>query len=362
MSTQRNKKLKNIALVLGAAYVGTKLLQDSGDRSANVFLPDTSNTGAVTPESVAMALVNNPDTLIKIKGRSGSDGSGLSKLLADSVAAPADLTSLAVGNTVRSEDDLTTYLVIKKPVAETEDLEDSEYFKVIHGPYYAGPKGEPFTYADFTPEQLTELKVPGINGLNSPTWGGSIARSSALEEGTEGWLDGSTVSIPGASYKGLKNGVINGSNKTAIGSVCYINPAYLYKIELNYKANGSTAVVGVFGLNIAEGMVSKSTGTSSASAKTLTQEDSFKREIMYVGGTGSLSQNFADGVVKGALEIKTGALTTELIFNSLTLTCVSLGEPVPDNLPYLPTGQMVYDAVTGEIGRYNGTTVVWATA
>lgn len=50
-----------------------------------------------------------------------------------------------------------------------------------------------------------------------------------------------------------------------------------------------------------------------------------------------------------------------VLLNSFCFTEVSLGEPVPDNLPYLPTGQMVYDTTTGEVGRYNGTTVDYFT-
>lgn len=48
-------------------------------------------------------------------------------------------------------------------------------------------------------------------------------------------------------------------------------------------------------------------------------------------------------------------------YKNLTFSKVSLGESVPSNLPYLPTGQEVYDTTTGDRGRYNGTAVDWYT-
>ena len=82
---------------------------------------------------------------------------------------------------------------------------------------------------------------------------------------------------------------------------------------------------------------------------------------VYYNGTNVYTdtKNLHANAIKAHAVIYVTSLNTVCKFSNIVAESVSLGEPVPSNLAFLPTGQMVYDTTTWEVGIYNGTAVVW---
>jgi hypothetical protein len=342
----KNNTIKKLAVLAGAGFVANELLKGStGGRSANV------QVNSVNEEAVAALLKNDDAFLTRIKGSAGRNGTGLSELLASSKALPEDLTTLIVGETVRNEDNTETYLVIKKPTAETEDLEDDEFFKLIHGPDYAGPVG---------PKGATGPSGPkGEDGLNAPAWSNSIIKNLALEDfNLSGWGTGGLLLAETHEALPIVR-LTRGATETylAMNRQSYFDRRILYKISGNIKSDSSNVAIAAFGLNAALQPVAKTNGIYSAFTADIPASSSFTYREMYIGGVGTHQRNLSPDALFIRLSVRIATSGTYVDVNSLKLTPVSLGEPVPANLPWLPTGQMVYDTVTGEVGRYNGTTV-----
>lgn len=340
--------IKKAAVVIGAAYLGSKLLEKTDSRSANVTGLIGTGSAGVSPESVAAALKADPDFLNKIRGSRGSDGSGLSQLLASSIAVPVDLTTLMEGQTVRSEDNLTTYLVIKKPTELTENLDDEEFFKIIHGPDYAGPVGPVGPIGPVGPR--------GNDGINSPLFSRSLIENGLLERGNNSIWTG--VTIDGYS-DGFPVGKVVNFNAYP-STRFYIRRNRLFRISVKVRGTG-TVRFGLYARDINNLTAAKSNGQTVSYLTNTTLTENFANLVIYLGGVGTANYNFAENAISASLSITkvSPGDSPVLYFSQLLLEEVALTEPVPSNLPWLPTGQMVLDSVTGDLGRYNGSAVDW---
>lgn len=350
MSNSKNNGLRNAAIIGGAVLLGSKIIKEvsGSERSAN-YLPSTNADTA----AIVAALKADPYFVASLIGGTGRPGTGLIELLLTSKALPADLTTLKVGDTVRSDDNLTTYLVIQVPVGGTL-ITNTAYFKEVHGPDFAGPEGKPFTFADFTPAQLNSLKVKGADGLNAPSFAGLMHGLAGEGDPLIDWhgveVEGSLVGLPL-----LKVVTFNAYPK----KFAYINTDRLIKVSGLLKGTGTIAV-NLFGQNLAGTNLSKTNGSATTKGANIVLNADITPFTHYVGGRGILSTNFAEGVTRCQLNISKVTADVNMSFSRMIVENVSLGEPVPSNLPWLPAGQMVYDTITGGLGRYNGTTVVWS--
>lgn len=320
MKKKTKSNLLNIALIGGGLIAANEVLKgtNSSNRSANTTTsePSTPNT---------------------IRGEKGERGTGLSELLATSVALPGDLTTLTVGQTVRSLDNLTTYLVIKKPTTGIL-INNDVYFKVIHGPDYAGPQGE---------QGIQGVPGPkGLDGLNAPNWGSSLIRNSSITDGLANTLDLAIIEI--VDYHSVYS-IAAGKTLGQILSTCEINKRKIYKVESAIK--GTSAEIRI-AIGSSEGYLGAATGVLFGTRN----NDDLKDTI------GFYSFNQYSGKINGNLMFLKTTLEGVAEYSRTIFKECELGEPVPSNLSWLPAGQMVYDVTTGEVGRYDGTTVVWFAA
>ena len=193
----------------------------------------------------------------------------------------------------------------------------------------------------------------GLDGANAPSL--SLVQNLGLETGlVQDWETG-TISIDG-TYNGLPIATLltSGSNTNLI----YIDKDHLYRLSASIKTDGTNSTICVNNYDTSLNLTSKAT-TGSLSYNVLPNSPaSFVKFSYFVGGIGDLATNFADDAVLGGVQLlKNNA--TSLEFANLKLEKVTIGEPVPYTLPWLPSGQMVYDPATGDVGRWDGTAVTW---
>lgn len=193
----------------------------------------------------------------------------------------------------------------------------------------------------------------GINGDQIQNFGGSLVQNGALELGNAtGWVG--TFAI-GDIKENLQSLIFTGGS--GLSPFFLLNSECLYKISFYYK---NTALnyynVGVLAYD------ENGTYLATASYNTgqpLTVQSNFTKQERFIGGSGVTGSLINPAAKKFRVSI--GDNVSNVTINRFILEKVSLGEPVPSNLTYLPTGQEVYDTTTGDRGRYNGTAVDWYT-
>jgi hypothetical protein len=348
------KKKSNALLTLGLLAGGGLLVnemvkENSGGRSANVNNFFSRQLTTEELKELGNILVSDTRFISSTKGGKGDTGTGIMDLL--KIAVPHDSsTPYTKGTVVKTTD--STYLVVDDAPAGTLLTNTAFYYK-LHGPDMSGPKGDAFKYSDFTPEQLAALKVKGADGLNAPNWGGSlVTNSSFLEEGITAGFES------GGSLEGFP--LVNVIVKEAAWSKQFkVNTGVLIKITGLGRASAAGTNINILSRR-ADGTISvKTSGTSAANLGTLAVGEVPVAFTYFVGGVGTHAKNFAPSTVLGSLVISKANVADSASISRLLVKEVSLGEPVPSNLPWKPEGQIVYDTTTGECGRFNGTTVVW---
>lgn len=199
----------------------------------------------------------------------------------------------------------------------------------------------------------------GLAGDTIQNYGDSLIRNGALELGNlQGWT--------GATLGDSANGLYGSIKTTSLVKSTYgFIPQYdcLYSVEFYVKNEGTVTAGG--GIIMDEYKADQSyTDVSlriySAGVTTWVASNSttFVKKKYFFGGLGTLTFNIKEGTTK-LVPIVFKNEGTSISVNGLIIKQVSLGEPVPYTLPYLPTGQMVYDPSNYRIGIYNGSAVKW---
>lgn len=193
-----------------------------------------------------------------------------------------------------------------------------------------------------------------LTGPSIPNnFGGSLLVNSSLELGNlSQWSGG----ILGDDYLGYKS-ISTDSNLECLTNP-YFNPNRIYCIKGYYKSLAAFNI-GCYGLDLEGNNKDKGNGGFIVFSSTLPQSNTFVQFCHYVGGIGLASYNFPIGSIRVKLAIINVSSNVQL--NQTSLYEIPLGEPVPFNLPFLPSGQMVFDPTDGSVGRYDGTTIHWFT-
>lgn len=197
----------------------------------------------------------------------------------------------------------------------------------------------------------------GQNGESVQNYGGSLIRGGALETGTlDGW-SGTAVALASETFQGMP--VIQGTTGNN-SSYVYVQTDKLYKAEYYVKGSGNHSLFATIfdRSNVTAPKTNSSFG--SYFKFSVAMNPTFTKTVGYIGGVGVNNMHLSDNTVKMKVSFL-GHGSVLVSIAKLIVKEVPLGEPVPYNLPYLPTNQVVYDPTTGELGMYNGTAVVWTT-
>lgn len=132
-----------------------------------------------------------------------------------------------------------------------------------------------------------------------------------------------------------------------------VNVNRLYRVSGQFKSSSGTYQITARSIDF------QNVSLNSSWSSQITSNGSYQSQTVYFGGVGLVgSTSFKTGVFYANFGARNN--TNQYLFiKEFHVNEVSLGEPVPSNLPWLPTGQMVYDTTTWEVGIYNGTSVVW---
>ena len=201
----------------------------------------------------------------------------------------------------------------------------------------------------------------GISGDMIQNYGGSLVKNGALELGTlEGW----TGAIMGDGFNQLASSVKT-SDSAECSSKFQVVLDQVYKIEYYVKNEGAGLTVesGGVGLDSFDSNGNKLNGSQrifphGLSNWSISNSTTFVKKVLYFGGLGTSGMNFSSNpkfVSPFVFKIKGPFISV----NGLIINKLSLGEAVPYTLPYLPTGQTVFDPATNKVGRFNGTDVNW---
>jgi hypothetical protein len=204
--------------------------------------------------------------------------------------------------------------------------------------------------------------IQGLAGEAVKAFASSLVKNSAAELGTlDGWTAAPGVSL-GTLHEGLATFNFTATTGTNYlnGNSFFIDNRRLLKVTCMAKTDGAT--YGLYIRRMDKDDLSITQGAQPnifpLNSPTLTNTN-WEQKTAYFGGTSTtISSAIGTNTAKGKLNIYVGAAGIVSI-SHLCVQHVSLGEPVPYNLAYLPDGQVVYEPTTGKLGRYNGTAVVW---
>lgn len=201
----------------------------------------------------------------------------------------------------------------------------------------------------------------GLDG-NSKSYGGSLAANSAMELGNlEGWT---SMAVLGDLVEGLNTLTITSAGTfvpAANSNRFFLDSRRLYRLSCNAKSTGNSYYLFLRRYDKDNNLLSHAgdAGIYPLNISTM-NNTSFQNRTLYFGGV-STSVNTSIGVntVKGAIVVSTSIAGTVTV-SKMIVEQVPLGEPLPYNLSWLPTGQTVVDPTTSKLGYYNGTTIVWS--
>lgn len=201
--------------------------------------------------------------------------------------------------------------------------------------------------------------TPGAAGDILHNYGGSLLKNGALELGdTQSWLNAGNIELPLVK---VENSNVLRINATAGSKYCpnstkvFTKKAVL-KLTFKYKSVGAASFFRTYFQDLDLAPVTPAVGSATYVDSTLSATTTYTSKTVYISGL-SAGSYFNDAkTIKLAIFANTGA---DFYMYDLVAEFVSLGEPVPYNLPHLPTGQMVVDTTTGECGWYNGTAISW---
>lgn len=185
----------------------------------------------------------------------------------------------------------------------------------------------------------------GVDGNQILNFGGSLVNS----------ISGQTETLPsglvasGDFLNGVKVLTINSAFQVVVNN---INFKKIYALDFFVKST-SNELIYIFSKDNDGNTINAFNGSNEVSVQTGINGSFVAKRLYFSFPIITLPIGFVNLYFN-----KSGS---EFKINSATFKEVTLGEAVPSNLPYLPTGQEVYDTTTGDRGRYNGTAVDWYT-
>jgi hypothetical protein len=197
----------------------------------------------------------------------------------------------------------------------------------------------------------------GNDGLNAPNFGGSLLVNGAGEfNNLSGWpstgeIIGIRKGFPIIRFSGIGNRLNNNS--------FLINTDRIYKINVDLKTVNNVSFF-LQRLSIENNPISINNSSQASPIVFNTNNlENFTNRIIYFNVKDNGLRDLGVDTVKARLNIFLSSESSVIEFNRLIIKEVDLGESVPSNLPWLPTGQEVHDPTTGDRGRFNGTTIDW---
>jgi hypothetical protein len=258
--------------------------------------------------------------------------------------------SANIGSTLKDTLDLTDAASLAKIISGSPDLQ--KYLKKIAASNVTHP-----TVQEIVNNVNNTCNLDGVQYQN---FGDSLLVNGAFElEDFSHWVENASVEL-------LDNGNKNKILKFNATTVFYtesrlkLRNDILYKFEHYGKVDsGNYSIAG--GRINKDGTLLPVLGTSAIVLNNNNfAQTSFNKRTSYFGGNANLTFCLGDAYYFYFYINNISGVNTQI--KDLVLTPVSLGEPVPSNLPWLPQGQMVYDVTTWEVGIYNGTTITWFAA
>lgn len=357
--------LGKTALILGGiAYAANEVSKGSNtNRSANI---QVGAKMSLDTQAVLKAIRENPDLLALVRGEKGDIGNGYKATSTSSTAIATGSKSFDVGTP-----NLAYSVGARVRITATSDV--AKFMEGVVTAYSGNTLtvlvdivGGTGTLASWNLNVAGEKGATGTAGSNASEivrYGGSLVKNSALELLTlEGWFNG----VLGAVNEGLPTLEITSTGSFIAATntnVVYLDNRRLYKATLFAKTTGNNSTIylqrldkdGTAILHSSDGGIYPLNGL-------YFNDTTFQKKTFYFGGIGStLNTHIGLNTVKTKIAVGTGVTGTTTI-SKLIFEEVSLAEPVPYNLSYLPAGQMVIDPTTSEVGYYNGTAVVWFAA
>jgi hypothetical protein len=199
----------------------------------------------------------------------------------------------------------------------------------------------------------------GVAGDQYRAFAGSLVKNGAAELGTaENWAD----AVLGAVHEGLfsLDFVVTAAKSCLNSNAFHIDNRRLIKITCNAKTTAGNYGFYLKRLDKDGVAINQNSQANIFPINTINYTNTaWETKVAYFGGI-STSTHTAIGIntAKAQVSLFLSAAST-LSISHLCVQHVSLGEPVPYNLPYLPQWQTVYDPTTGDLGIYNGTAVVF---
>jgi hypothetical protein len=363
--------LKTLLVLGGAGVALNELTKSDGNRSANVSGKATTPKPTLDTQAVLKAIRENPDLLALVRGEKGDNGNGYKATSTSSTAIATGSKSFDVGTA-----NLAYLVGARVRISATSDV--TKFMEGVVTAYTGTTLTVNVDTISGTGTLASwNINVAGERGATGATgdvrgFGGSLFTNSALENGNIDHL----VPVAGVNLNTteLLNTLPSLEIVTTSGVIvvpstqrALIDTSKLYKITFYAKVSTGTASVSVRlkCYNKSNVVLDKAFGDPNSAYENFTVNTSFALKTSYLGGvgTGSGSQKFFHpDTLKAVLYIVSNDASKTVYFNRIVVQEVSLGEPVPYTLQYLPTGQMVVDPTTSEVGYYNGTSVVWFAA
>lgn len=213
-------------------------------------------------------------------------------------------------------------------------------------------------------DPVLKAALTGQSGETFINYSNSIIKNGAFEYGFQDW----TNIVENGKRDNLPVGKITkaaGGNKLAENTnKCFVNPNYLYKATFgstDFSTIKSPCFLIAKMYNNLNNMILRANTDNYLYIKIFTGNGNYQKQTAYFGGIGNLGTNFTNDTAKITVGFLIESNTTLIELNSLLIEKVDLGEAVPFNLPFLPSGQMVFDPTDGSVGRYDGTTIHWFT-
>lgn len=191
----------------------------------------------------------------------------------------------------------------------------------------------------------------GASGTQIQNYGNSLVRNGAFELGnTDNWVNNHLISIISEEGKYIAN--------VSVG-VIYTNDLIIVESESLYSLSFSHKNANIspfFICKQSNGTNALSSGDTQTYTVAALSSSSFVKYEQFIGGVGSGLSNFRNNTSKITVAL---VMTINSTIKNLVFRKVPISEPVPYTLPYLPTGQIVYDPATNDVGRFNGTDINW---
>lgn len=349
--------LKTLAILGGAGLLVNELSKSKdGQRSANTT---ATAKPVIDNQKVKEEILKDPVALSMLRGEKGDPGNGYKATIATSTNIALELKTFTlatanlaytVGARVRvtASTDVTKFMegiitaVTATTIVVAVDTAEGTGTFATWNLNLTGGRGAAGTH--------------GASGDSAQNYGASLIKNGALEDNNLGRWTGTGLAI-GADNEGMPTLEGTAGNNT---SYIWLRTDKLYKAEYLIKGTGNHSML----VNLYKRDNSAAPKTDNSAGAYFkfnsAMPANFTKVIGYIGGVGTNNINLSANTVKAKVSFigHNGALIS---LSKLVVTEVSLGEPVPYNLPYLPTFQTVYDPTTGKLGMFNGTAVVWTT-